>query len=304
MNQTFKDIKLNLEATQEILTWVEEVYRDEKNQFEAAKKIVKRLGAYWVDGRAEIGFWTPEVVDNEIPSAQLQLEIFVPVDEVDLQQRSQTIRFQRQNIPTVREGDFTWAVVEGITPGSENQLGTLYQLFYRTKDGQKKIIRDHLANSIPFGAFAPAELYDIRSMLDSRTDKAHFANSLDTKPDPDGVERVQFPSNILQIHIRYATQEGTLAALTRLYQNIAEKIRNDEPLSPAEQHYVAYDAVQLMPIEPIIEYESGNNFWQITSESDDEITVEIKHPDMTNWGYDVVISVCDNSSTILRNINC
>jgi len=279
------------EATQKLISHISQLRQDVADEFEAARLIVPFLGAHWKNNRAEIGFWTPELVEQEIPPDRIFLELYTPLDEVDLTADEQRVIFQRDRIDMMRDGEYMWGVVEGMMPGSREQLGTLYQLVYQKRDGQWVTIHDHLAYSIPFGIFAPAELYDMQRLLDNRKDKAHFAKHLDTKPDPDGIERVQFPSNILQIHARYASQAGSIAGLSRIYQRIAKKIRNNEMLDPAEQHFIGYDAIQLMPIEPSIEYEAGPAFWEpVDDPAAEELPVLLRRPDMTNWGYDVVLS--------------
>lgn len=284
--------KLHRDKTTAILDWTQKVRKEANSDFDAAQQLVRRLGAHLRDdGLAELGFWTPIVPELDIPYERVMLELFTPIGEIDFTAETQEIRFKRDRINLLQDGEFMWGVVEGMVAGNRDTIGTFYQLIYQTREGDWIALRDHLAYSIPFGAFAPAEFYDYAGMLANRSDKTHFENTLDTHPDPDGVARVQEPSNILQIHAGYTTEAGSIAGLTRIYQRIADKIRNDDPLTPSEQNYIGYDAVQLMPIEPIIEYEVGENFW--VSHDDpiaDEITVSLRKPDMTNWGYDVVLS--------------
>lgn len=280
------------DKTQDLIAEINNIQQQAETDFSSAQHIVKRLGAHLRgDGYAEIGFWTPELREIDIPSERVFLELLTPLDDIDFTASEQKIAFRRDRINLLLDGEFAWGVIEGLIAGNRETVGTLYQIVYQSSDGEWVTLRDHLAYSIPFGAFAPAEFYDMNNMFDNRQDKDHFRNHLDTKPDSDGVQRVQFPSNILQIHVGYATEAGSIAGLTSLYQNIAKKIKSNEALSPAEQNFIAYDAIQLMPIEPIIEYEGQHNFWE--SQSDpfaEEIDVILKKPDMSNWGYDVVIS--------------
>lgn len=258
--------------------------------FSAARRIVTRLGAHVVNGRAEIGYWVPERVEQAIPPDQVWLEILTPLEPLDFALPQQTLRFHRQHIQLMPDGEFLWGVIDGMIPGSRDVIGSLYWLKYRDRDGQYHTITDPLAHSIPFGVFAPSELYDMPRLQAERTDRDHFTR-LDTEPDPDGVPRVRPPTNILQIHPATASREGTLAGLTRIYREIAAKQRAGEPLSPADTNYVGYDAVQLMPIEPTIEYEDQRAFWQEAAADPlaDTVTVRVGNPNMTNWGYDVVL---------------
>jgi pullulanase/glycogen debranching enzyme len=98
------------------------------------------------------------------------------------------------------------------------------------------------------------------------------------------------PTNILQIHVPTATAGGTLASLTRMYQRLAERVARDLPLEPADQLFLGYDAVQLLPVEPTTVHETGPDFWEEQDGDGDAVTVSLLRPDTTNWGYDVVIS--------------
>ena len=104
-------------------------------------------------------------------------------------------------------------------------------------------------------------------------------------------------TNILQIHPGTGSGAGTIQGLTRLFRVLAEKIRSGQPLAVEEQPYAGYDAVQLLPVEPTIEYESGPGFWDAPDpapapESEDHwpepeegpVTVTVRRPDMTKLG--------------------
>ncbi len=289
---------LDREATNALVAWAREAVR-EADAFTASQKLVQRLGAHPVEGQAQLGFWTPQLSQAEIPPERTFLELFTAQQPINFRRDEQQLTFQRDRINLIRDGDFTWGIVNGMTPGTRNQIGTFYRLIYQDHEGKWIPIHDHLAYSIPFGAFAPAEYYDFAGMLANRRDAAHFANQLDTKPDPDGVPRVQFPGNILQIHAGYTSEEGSIAGLTRVYQRIAEKLRDEQSLDPPEENFMGYDAVQLMPIEPIIEYEAGPPFWEEVTSNDDLVVVTLRRPDMTNWGYDVVISASPAINPVL-----
>jgi hypothetical protein len=182
-------------------------------------------------------------------------------------------------------------VVEGLPAGSRHEVGAFYWVRYRDGSGSWHTIHDPLAYSAPFGAFAPAEFYELDRLERERSDRGYFAH-LDGQPDPDGVHRIGPPTNILQIHPSTASAPGTLAGLADLYRTIGHKLRAGQPLTPAEENYVGYDAIQLMPIEPTIAYEAGPPFWEIQEDdpSAEEVRVVVRRPDTSNWGYDIVIS--------------
>jgi len=293
------EFRLLREDTFALISEIKSKTQDADTPFEAAQCIVRHLGVHWKDGLAEIGFWTPELQEADIPVERVMLELLTPIEPIHFSAESQTVSFRRDRINLLQDGEYLWGVVAGMQPGSRDTVGTFYQLVYEDRFGAWHTIHDHLAYSIPFGAFAPAEFYDMEGMFTGRGDADHFKNTLDTKPDPDGVPRVQFPSNILQIHAGYTSEAGSIAGLTRIYQQIAGKMRNGDDLAPAEMHFIAYEAVQLMPIEPIIEYEAGEDFWQVTDDEGMELTVTLKKPDMTNWGYDVVMSASSAINPVL-----
>ena len=81
-------------------------------------------------------------------------------------------------------------------------MGHFYQVRYRDpKFGELKTHHDHFAASLPFGAFAPAELYDTAKMQASRRDLEHFEtigeSDANTAP-----RRQDAPTNILQVHTK------------------------------------------------------------------------------------------------------
>lgn len=281
-------MRLLEQETDNLLNWVERVAVDCASEFEAASQIVRKLGAnVRADGTAQIGFWIPDVVG--LDDVEVKLEVLAAIDGLELAAANQTARFKRTHLPIEIHGEYAFGVYDGIPAGTREQVGAFYWLAHRVGDGEWRHIHDHLACSLPYGCFAPAELYDLNTMHAVREDKAYFER-LDGEDDRDGVFRIGAPTNILQVHVGTASAEKTLQGLTHIYQTIANKIISGDPLTPAEQNYTGYDGVQLMPIEPTIEYEDKIVFWREISAENDTITVELRAPDMTNWGYDVLTS--------------
>jgi hypothetical protein len=289
-----RDIYQIEEATQVLVDWAHTIHAEATTPYEALRQIVRRLGAHYHDDHTEIGFWVPHLVEANVPTDKVFLEILIPPDDLDLTAQESQATFTRQRVPLVLDGEFAWGVVAGMQPGRREQIGDFYWLRYQDNKGEWGTVYDHLAYSIPYGVLAPAELYDLEHMHAQRPDLEHFNKlDIDTAPDhqhEDGLPRVAAPMNILQIHPGTATAEGTLAGLTRVYQTLAEKIRKGDDLTPAEEHYIAYEAVQLMPIEPPIEHEGGPYFWETLSDDDERLTVQLRAHDIINWGYDVMIS--------------
>ncbi len=276
------------EATAELAAWAERLLK--QGGFAAQQQLSRHLGAHPSGDRAEFGFWVPELNEQSIDPKTVFLEVFTPLEAIDYETASQA-RFQRDRLPVSLYGDYVWAVASGLRVGSRDAFGSLYQLVYTNARGNEKVIYDPLAYSLPFGVFAPAELYDFDRLDFERYDRDYFRRR--GSGDEEVLERFGPPTNILQLHVPTATRAGTLKGLTGLYQAIAQKIEQGEILTPTEQNYVGYDAVQLMPVEPVIEYEDDTVFWKplpAASNASEDVTVTLNRPNMTNWGYDVVIA--------------
>ncbi len=259
--------------------------------FAAASAIARRLGALPTDdgpnsGKAAFVFWAPDLVEAHIPAGDIFLEILAPEAPLDLAVSRQTRRFQRQRLPLMREDDLVFGVVQGLTFGTRERLGSFYALAWRDHDGRWQRRFDPMAHSTPFGVMAPSELYDLGAIEAERTDRAYWQTVASS-----AVAKLGPADHILQIHTPTATAAGTLASLNRRFQAIAKKLEAGQSLTPDETVFTGYDAVQLLPVEPTTVYETGPAFWQ--EEADPHaatIAIELRRPDTTNWGYDVVIA--------------
>ncbi|MDZ5811679.1 glucosylglycerol hydrolase [Halorubrum sp. AD140] len=307
------------------------------DRFEAARAIAPRLGARPIrpddaDPATDLpegvafGFWTPDLVAAGVPVEDVRLELFTPRSDDGREDGAapvdpgrddlREVAFRVNRLPVDREGEFHWVAVEGIPVGTRDRLGALYQLVYRTPDDDDsretddawETVRDPLAYSVPFGAFAPAEAYDWPRLDATRPDRDHFASlgtddeALPTTED-DGLPRVDPATSMLEIHPGTSTEAGSLAALAERFESIARKLRDGEPLAPHERNYAGYDAVQLMPVEPLTQAYERQWYWRpgdvdgaapeggLDREVDGEtVVVGVERPDQTNWGYDVVVS--------------
>ncbi|MEM8714712.1 MAG: glucosylglycerol hydrolase [Cyanobacteria bacterium P01_G01_bin.4] len=323
---------LDLEATQSLADWAGDVEASGETNFRKAQLLASRLGAHCQDdGSVSIGFWAPELAPGTMLHKDAYLEIFTPLETVDFSQPRQTIRFQRDCIPLQQQGEFVWGVVNGLVLGDRHQLGSLYWLRCLSESlnpnevglSVRTVIYDVLATSLPFGVFAPAEVYDFNRLQRERPDLSYFANADTTAPSPADIPaaevntananaaqaegqaetegqvwktdacQVPVPANILQVHVGTASPQGTIAGLTEVYRRIARKLESDSPLTPAEQNFIGYDAVQLLPVEPIVEPRGlGHQFWETLNDdpSLSEVGVVLHKPDTQNWGYDIVLS--------------
>ncbi|MEM0980971.1 MAG: glucosylglycerol hydrolase [Cyanobacteria bacterium P01_H01_bin.58] len=319
------NIHLVEDETQTLLNWAASVMASDDTYFGRGQRLARRLGAHYRrDGLTEFGFWTPELTANVIQSERtLELEIFTPLAPIEFREPRQIVTFQRDRVPVAQQGEFLWAVVAGVQAGRRNISGAFYWLRYVDADERVHIIRDPLAYSVPYGVFAPAEVYDMRQVQRRRADLSYLRRTSAPKGIPDAeLPRLTPPTNILQIHVKTASIEGTLEGLTRTFQQVSDKLAAGELLTPAEEVYTGYEAVQLLPVEPTIEYRredtnTEHEFFAIhpypsqdpqdgpeAADNDNpeapepneshggtvpNVAVTLRKPDTQNWGYDVPI---------------
>jgi hypothetical protein len=313
MVATAAHIQLLETETQELVDWAEAVHSSDETLFHKAQTLATHLGAHYrSDGLTEIGFWAPELGADMVQPKNIFLEIFTPKKKIDPTRLTQKVIFRRDYVELAKQGEYFWGVLEGMKPGTKDELGSFYWLRYLDMNSDDvKVIGDCLANSLPYGVYAPAELYDMESLQRTRQDLDYFAQG---DADEEGIVRVHPPTNILQLHPNTSSPNGYLSGLTQVYRDIAEKLKKKKKLTPAEQNFIAYDSVQLMPIEPTVEYrgehELGQGFFIIREDDMDEmdpdtdeieretgdIKVTLKKPDTQNWGYDIVIFGCSTTN--------
>ena len=280
-------IEFDASESQLLAAWCDEKLTISEDRFEAGRAIAKRLGAH-VDGDSvSFGFWAPELLDNNVSDADIFVELLRPTKALDITQAHAEMQFERRLLPVTRCDAFVFSVVRGVLAGHRDRVGDFYALVWRDTEGAFHRILDPLAMSLPYGAFAPAEVYDVTAMQEAREDKAYFHALKGEKP-----HKFAPPVSILQLHIPSSTAAGTLASLTRRFQRLAERVERGLPLEPQDELFIGYDAVQPLPVEPTTVYEAGPAFWTEEGETDDQekLTVSLMRPNTTNWGYDVVIA--------------
>lgn len=241
--------------------------------------VAKQLGAI-PKGPDTVGFgvWVPSI--REGTAQRIELELFVPPDDLDVTTPS-TTTMRRHRLEMTVAGETAWLVVSGVPIGTKDRVGAFYR-FHGIGAGEALILPDPMGMSFPFGAFAPAEVVDLTG---ERMDSDYFSR-LGGEGDP---PRLGPPANILQVHVRSATEEGTLAALGRRIEAASRRVAAGEGVEPGDRLWMEYESIELLPVEPLITYEDGDGFW-IESESE-TAEVEVRHrpPDMLDWGYDVPI---------------
>ncbi|CQR49775.1 glucosylglycerol hydrolase [Haloferax massiliensis] len=287
---------LHADRTDDLASWHESVVESRDDDFSAAKTLTTKLGAHRRDEVVEFGFWTPDLVEDGVPEAAVELELLTPPADLDPGETDhRRVTFDRHRVPTRRVGEYHWAAVEGVRAGTRDTLGALYRLVYEGDDGEERTVQDPVAYSVPFGAFAPAEVYDLDRLDETRADRAYF-EALGTDDervattDDGGLPRIDPATSMLEIHPGTATERGSLAGLAEVYEGIAAKQRAGDDLAPWERAFAGYDGIQLMPVEPLTENEAEHDFWAVADGSAGEVTVDVARPEMINWGYDIVVS--------------
>ena len=253
--------------------------------FAAARRLARDLGAQVEGERVRFAFWAPELVEWHIPAGDVFVELLAPLDPLDLTLARQEIRFERMLLPVARHDAYLFAVAEGVRAGRRDAVGDFYALTWRDAEGRWHRVLDPMAASLPYGAFAPAEVYDTASSHEDRADRAYWEGLAGA-----GVHKVGPPVNILQVHVPTATAGGTLASLARRFREIAARVERGAAPEPADALFRGYDAVQLLPVEPTTVHEAGPAFWTESGAAGDTVTAALIRPDTTNWGYDVVIA--------------
>lgn len=278
-------IEIDREATHALVETCRDLLAESPTAFEASRQIARMLGAHRQGERCAVGFWAPELLEHRVADGDVFLEVLRPPEDFVLVRARQHVQFQRARIPVERVDSYCFVAVTGMQPGSREVIGDFYALSWRDADGVWRRILDPLAASLPFGAFAPAEYYDVEAMLADRQDVEYW-HALPQ----DQVSKLGPTVNILQIHVPTATTGRTLASLARHYDHLAERVRRGAEIERADRLFLGYDAVQLMPVEPTTVHEMGPHFWTEEAEDEGGITVDLRQPDTTNWGYDVVIA--------------
>ncbi len=287
--------ELDTEATSDLLSAVAEITSDDSlTSFESRLRLARLLGARFDpdSGLTSFGFWAPGLAEARIAASDVRLELFTADEPVDFTADRQALTVTRERVPLVADGDYWWGVVRGVRAGTADRIGALYWLIAEGPDGREVTVRDLVADSIPFGSFAPAEVYDLVGLQRRRRDLDHFA----TEPTA--------PTSILELHIPTATTGGTVADLAETYQRIGDRLRRGEPLSAADQVYVGYDAIQPLPVDPTIERPEPTPTFSVIDVVDEmagKVGVLLRQPENKNWGYDnVVASSSATNPSLLR----
>jgi len=111
---------------------------------------------------------------GQVADADIFVEVLDPLDGIDVTVSRASVRFRRTLVPVARDRDLVWTVARGVAVGDRDHLGSFYWLTYRDRDGGWKRIFDPMASSVPYGAFAPAEVYDLGRLQAEREDLGYW----------------------------------------------------------------------------------------------------------------------------------
>lgn len=309
------NIVLDTELTAKIKHSLQAIIISESSNKKKSSQIAKELLGVSIinENIAQLGFWFPGLKGKE---SQVKLRLYTPLENINYNSfkkgESFDIPFQIDSIDLIAIDDFLVGAIKGLKIGNREQFGSFYYLIYTDEYGNEHHYRDPLTQSVPFGVYAPAEIYDMSSLLTNRKDKEYFKTHY-KHINPDGSYRAKDIGTTLEIHTETATKEGSIASLTEIYKNIAEKININilnnkediyEGLLPQEKNFVCFDTIELTPEVPPIERETADQkFGEFFVPADDnEITeIKLKKPDISNWGYDTpIIATGSINPSILR----
>ncbi len=253
----------------------------------AARFIAEQLGAHTDGATARFLIWHPKITQSE----KVALRLYIPQQHLLYDKPDQHISVIYRELEIVAQGEYAGAVIEGLPAGDKDQFGAFYEFELFLKDGSRKIVRDPMAWSMPYGIYAPAELYNVDKVRSERKDSAYFQQLGKELEKLEG-RRICPSVNLLEVHTGTTTKDGTLQALSNRYKQIARAIEKGNELTPDQKNLAGFDAIELMPVEPVIEHPEVHRFWDsvYTPEKDgEEVTIHLKKPTVINWGYDIVI---------------
>ncbi len=263
-------------ATERLLAQVEAL-KNTHGSDRYHQKLTERLGAHAGEDHVTFGAWMPI---SETIGAEVELEVIHVLSpyewgaETDLD-----VAVFRH--PMQRLGEYVWLALQGCVVGHRERLGALYR-FVVTRAEQERYWGDPLAASLPFGLHGPAEVYDTASMHDGRDDLEYFRRQAIAGDGEGEPTRFGPPAHILQVHVGTATRGGTLADLTDRYRALADKLNQGETLTPADQEFLGFEAIELLPIEPPIEPRTDGPAFALNGAS----KAQVRPVRTVNWGYD------------------
>jgi hypothetical protein len=87
------------------------------------------------------------LLDHRVPDGDVFLEVLSPIEPLDLTRAHHEVDFQRAYLPVARFEAHTFAVIDGLIPGTRDRIGDFYALKWRDGSGDWHRILDPLAMS-------------------------------------------------------------------------------------------------------------------------------------------------------------
>lgn len=252
-----------------------------------AGAIARMLGAHTDGSFADFLIWHPKL----LKASACRIELFLPEESLLYDKPEQHANMQYYSFPMVIHQEFATLSITGLPSGDRDSFGALYQFRMTLDDGTDQVIRDPMAWSLPYGIHAPAELYHIRQVLETRKDREYYLR-LEKKLTEVPQRRIPAALNLLEIHTSTATAGGTIQSLSNRFLQIAESLKTGKQLTAADQNLSGFDAIQLMPVDPVAENPETHRFWRVigrAGEQGSDITVTLRKPNIINWGYDTTL---------------
>lgn len=262
-------------------------YLEEGLQHGHTGSLAKKLGAH-TDGRfTRFMIWHPRLLNAD----ECRLELFLPDSDLLYDKPEQHASMRYYSFPMSMQKEFACITLEGVPFGDRNSFGAFYQFRLMFSDATEAVIRDPMAWSLPYGIHAPAEVYHVKQVLDQRRDKAYY-QKLESVLAEQPRKRIPAAVNLLEIHLPTATADGSIESLTNRFVQISEALKTGRQLTPADQNLTGFDAIQLMPVDPVAENPEKHRFWRTigrTSGQGTAVTVTLRKPNIINWGYDTTL---------------
>ncbi len=271
-----------------------QLFECEVDNFDDIQKKVQSLGVHFRNDLTYCLFWHPDLASAK----KVFLTFYRFSANFNLVNEIQIADCQYFELEICQKDNFYYGVYEGVLAGNERQFGDFYALTFVKKNDEVGYVIDPLAASMPLGAFAPAEIFDLEKMFAERRDKAYF-EALKAR----NMKCLDAPKHILEIHIPTATDGGTIADLDLFYQNVFIKNANNQSLTGFEMALSGYDALELMPLQAQLDVENSEPKWQILSQENGSAKIKISNTPLTqNWGYDIVIAgSCSVNTYLLKS---
>lgn len=253
----------------------------------AAPSLASLLGAHPVENSVQFAVWCPDIGEEE----NLFIELFIPQSELVYDKPEQHGNMTYYRFDMMLEGEFGLIVLDGVPAGNRQRFGAFYRFVRQNETGELSVLGDPMASSMPYGIHAPAEVYDVKGVLGQRTDLDYYDQMAARFSEQDG-NRIQPAANILEIHVGTATLDGTLQSLSSRFKRIGDALKSGTQLRADDKNLSGFEAVELMPVDPIVEHPGHHNFWNPIQDPEvngSDVTVRLRKPHTTNWGYDTLL---------------